>query len=312
MSVLADKLATGEQIITGELPVVDSGGLDAVRRAYEPYAQWCDAMNATDNTAAHAHASNVSVAIAMMRLEIEPIMQVVCRDKNRLAIQADIVGAALHGVENICCLTGDDITAGDEPESRRVFDLDGPTLVAVASGLARGEYLSGRPLDPPPPLVIGAVENPGAPPLAYRAHRALKKVLAGARFLQLQICYEEPALEQFMAECVRLGVTEKAAVLPSICLAGGVRAFSFMNDEVPGISVPQPVIDRIAGAQTPKEEAFELACEQAEHALSLPGVRGLHLISFRKDDAVARLCERVGIPTRQERASVGHGSHVTV
>ena len=312
MSRLADKLASGERIITGELPVVDSGGLAAVQRVYEPYAEWCDAMNATDNTAAHAHASNVSVAIALMRLEIEPILQVVCRDKNRLAIQADIVGAALHGVENICCLTGDDVTAGDEPESRRVFDLDSPAMIGVASGLARGEYLSGRPLDPAPALVIGAVENPGAPPLAYRAHRAMKKVLAGARFLQLQICYEPAVLEGFMAECVRLGVAERAAILPSICLAGGARAFSFMNDDVPGISVPRPVIDRIVSAASPKDEAFELACEQAEHALSLPGVRGLHLISFRKDDAVARLCERVGIPSRQERASVGHGTHVTV
>ena len=115
MSRLADKLASGERIITGELPVVDSGGLAAVQRVYEPYAELCDAMNATDNTAAHAHASNVSVAIALMRLEVEPIMQVVCRDKNRLAIQADIVGAALHGVENICCLTGDDVTAPSHP-----------------------------------------------------------------------------------------------------------------------------------------------------------------------------------------------------
>ena len=312
MSSLADKIASGEQIITGELPVVDSGGLDVVRRVHEPYAEWCDAMNATDNTAAHAHASNVSVAIAMLRLEIEPVMQVVCRDRNRLAIQGDIIGAALHGVENICCLTGDDVTAGDEPEARRVFDLDGPSLLGVASALKRGEYLSGRAIDPAPSLVLGAVENPGAPPLAYRAHRALKKVLAGATFLQLQIVYEDALLTEFMAECKRLGVTEKAAVLPSICLAGGARAFQFMNDDVPGISVPQPVIDRINNAADPKEEAFELACEQAAHALSLPGVRGLHLISFRKDDALSRLCERVGIKPRSERASVGHSTPVPV
>ena len=135
-------------------------------------------------------------------------MQVVCRDKNRLAIQADIVGAALHGIENISCLTGDDVTAGDEQEARRVFDLDGPQVIVTAAALARGEYLSGRKLEPAPHLFIGAVENPGAPPLAYRAQRALKKARAGARFLQLQICYEPAQLEAFCAEGARIGLFE--------------------------------------------------------------------------------------------------------
>ena len=150
-------------IVTAELPTIDVGGLDEVRRRLEPLAAVADAVNATDNTAAHAHASNVSIAIALLRLDVEPIMQVVCRDKNRLALQADILGAALHGVVNVACLTGDDVTAGDEPESRRVFDCDGPQLVAIAEGLRNGTTLGGRPLDPAPDLFVGAVENPGAP-----------------------------------------------------------------------------------------------------------------------------------------------------
>jgi len=123
------------------------GGLDAVRTRLEQYEPWVDAVNATDNTSAHAHASNVAVAIALKLLGVEPIMQIVCRDKNRLAILSDIVGAALHGVENICCLTGDDVTAGDEPEARRVFDLDGPQAIVTAAAIGRGEYLSGRPIE---------------------------------------------------------------------------------------------------------------------------------------------------------------------
>src|SRR6478672_3140723 len=126
------------------MPVIDGGGLDAVRTRLEQYEPWVDAVNATDNTSAHAHASNVAVAIALKLLGVEPIMQVVCRDKNRLAIQADIVGAALHGIENISCLTGDDVTAGDEQEARRVFDLDSPQLIALARVLESGRYLSGR------------------------------------------------------------------------------------------------------------------------------------------------------------------------
>ena len=129
-------------------------------------------------------------------------MQLVCRDRNRLALQADIVGASLHGIENICCLTGDDVTAGDEPEARRVFDLDRPQLIALARGMAAGHYLSGRAIEPAPQLFIGAVENPGAPPYAHRVRRATKKALAGARFLQLQLCFEPERLEAFMAAAV--------------------------------------------------------------------------------------------------------------
>ena len=120
-------------------------------------------------------------------------MQLVCRDRNRLALEADIAGAGLHGIENICCLTGDDVTAGDEPEARRVFDLDSIQLLATASALASGTYLSGRKIDPAPRLFLGAVENPGAPPYDYRVDRALKKVRAGARFLQLQVGFETGA-----------------------------------------------------------------------------------------------------------------------
>jgi methylenetetrahydrofolate reductase (NADPH) len=239
-------------------------------------------------------------------------MQVVCRDKNRLAIQADIVGAALHGIENISCLTGDDVTAGDEREARRVFDLDGPQVIVTAAALARGEYLSGRKLEPAPHLFIGAVENPGAPPLAYRAQRALKKARAGARFLQLQICYQPEQLEAFCAEGARIGLFQHTALLPSICLVAGARPLEFMDADVPGISVPAATIERVKNAADPREEAFELAVEQARHALAQPGVRGLHLISFRKDDAVGRLCERLGIPTTKERDASGHGSAVTV
>jgi methylenetetrahydrofolate reductase (NADPH) len=312
VSKLEQKLAGDGLVITGELPVVDGGGLEAVREKLEQYEPWVDALNATDNTAAHAHASNVSVAIALLNLGMEPIMQIVCRDKNRLAIQADIVGAALHGVENISCLTGDDVTAGDEPEARRVFDLDGPQAIVTAAAIARGEYLSGRKIQPAPHLFIGAVENAGAPPLEYRAARALKKARAGARFLQLQIGYEPAHLEAFCAEWARMGIFRRTALLPSICLVGGARSLEYMDSVVPGISVPPAVIERVKNAADPREEAFELAVEQGRHALAQPGVRGLHLIAFRKDDVVGRLCERLGIPSTKERDASGHGSTVAV
>ena len=285
-------------IVTAELPMIDTGGFPAVQRHLDQLNPWVDAINATDNTAAHAHASNVAMAVAMAKLGAEPIMQVVCRDKNRLALQADIVGASMFGVENICCLTGDDVTAGDEPEARRVFDLDGPQLVQLATTLASGQYLSGRTLDPAPHLFIGAVENPGAPPYAYRAERTIKKLQAGARFFQLQICYHPDRLEQFMAEVVRLNVTTAAAFLPTVCLIRGARALRFMNEHVPGISVPDDTIRRVETATDPKEAAYQLVLEQAKHALSLPGVRGLHIADFRHDDSVGRLVTDLGLADR--------------
>lgn len=313
MSRLRELVEDGQSlIVTGEAPTVDGGDVADFGDRVAEIASWADAVNATDNPAAHAHASNVAVAIALCRHGIEPVLQVVARDKNRIACQADIVGAALHGVENVCCLTGDDVTAGDEPEARRVFDLDGPQLVHVAARLSGGRYLSGRTLDPAPRLFVGAVENPAAPPLEHRAQRAAKKVAAGARFLQLQICYHPRRLERFVHVLHEDGLTERAAVLQTIVLVRNARALSFMDANVPGIDVPAGTITRVREATDPGEAAYQLALEQAEHALSLPGVRGLHITDFRHDGAVSRLCRDLGIPTKEERRANAHRAQLPV
>lgn len=312
MSRLRELVEGDDVILTGEAPTLDTGGLDALAAKVEEMAGWVDAVNATDNTAAHAHASNVAVAIALRQLGIEPVLQVVCRDKNRLAIQADLLGAAMHGVENVCCLTGDDVTAGDEPEARRVFDLDGPQLVRVATTLARGRTLSGRTVDPPPSLFVGAVENPAAPPFEHRARRAAKKVLAGARFLQLQICYHPERLEGFVSHLRESGTADRVALLPTIALVRGARALAFMHRSVPGIDVPEATLALVERAPDQSEAAYQLALEQARHALSLPGVRGLHLTDFRHDGAVSRLCRDLGIPTTKERRAHAHRAPLPV
>jgi methylenetetrahydrofolate reductase (NADPH) len=312
MSRLEDALGAGRFVVTAELQTVDTGGLDAVQERFGPYEDFVDAVNATDNTAAHAHASAVAVAIALKQLGMEPVMQLVCRDRNRLALEADIVGAALHGVENLCCLTGDDVTAGDEPEARRVFDLDSPQLIATARALADGHYLSGRKLEPAPHLFIGAVENPAAPPYDHRVDRALKKVSAGARFLQLQICFERGHLERFMQQAVSSGLAAKAALIPSICLVRSPSALRFIDENVPGISVPAEFIERVESADDPEEACFQIGLELARHAASLPGVAGLHLISFRREAGIARLCGELEIPTRAERESNGYRHPVAV
>ena len=312
MSRLEDALAAGRFVVTAELLTVNAGGLDAVRDRFEPYEDYVDATNATDNTAAHAHASALAVAIALKQLGMEPVMQLTCRDRNRLALEAEIAGAALHGVENICCLTGDDVTAGDEPEARRVFDLDSIQLLALCSSLARGSYLSGRTIDPAPRLFLGAVENPAAPPYDYRVELAWKKVRAGARFLQLQVGFEPQRLAAFMAEAVETGLATACALIPSICLVRAPSAFRYMDENVPGITVPRETIERCESAPDPEQACFDVACELAEHARSLPGVAGLHLISFRREAGIARLCQRLSIPTRSEREMSGYRRPVAV
>jgi len=276
-------------IVTAEFPSVNSGSLDTIATLLEPILPHVHAINATDNPAAHAHSSNVAIAVALQTLGAEPILQVVCRDKNRLALQSDIMGAALFGVRNVCALTGDDVTAGDEPQARRVFDLDGPQLIKVASGLAEGHYLSGREITDPPDLFIGAVENPSAPPMDYRVQRAALKADAGARFLQLQIGYHPERLEAFVRGCVENGVAARTALLPTICLTRTARALGFMNDKVPGISVPDDLRARVSAAADPGEESYTVALELARHALSLTGVAGIHVADFRHDGSLGRL-----------------------
>lgn len=282
-------------IVTAEFPSIDGGTLDTVKAKLDPILPYVDAINATDNPAAHAHASNVSIAIALKLLGADPILQVVCRDKNRIAAQADVVGAALHGVTNVCALTGDDVTAGDEPQARRVFDLDGPQLVRVMDGLREGRYVSGRKLDPAPDLFVGAVENPFAPPHHYRIERARLKSDAGARFLQLQIGYEPERLATFVAGCVENGTTERTALLPSICLTRSAKALEFMHDKVPGIVVPEALRRRVALAADVAEESYQVALELAQKFLATPGVAGIHVTDFRHDGSLARLVTDLGL-----------------
>lgn len=293
MSHLRDLLENSdEKVFTCEFPIINGAGMAKLISTVERLAPWFDASNATDNPAAHAHASNTAIAIAVKTHGLEPIMQIACRDKNRLAIQADMIGASLHGIENISLMTGDDVTAGDEPESKRVFDLDSAQAISVANSLNNGVYLSGRSIKPPTNFYIGAVENAAAPPLEYRVQRALKKHRAGARYLQLQICYHADRLENFCEGVAN--VAPALHLLPTIVLLKGARQLHFMNDKVPGIDVPQGIIERVEKSSDQLEAAYQLALEQARHALAQPRVRGLHIADFRHDDTLVRLMKDLG------------------
>ena len=293
MSKLQELIENTDQLVfTAEFPSIDGGGMEKVAKEVERLRPWFDAVNSTDNAAAHAHASNLAVAIAIKQHGLEPVMQIAQRDQNRLAVQADSMGAALHGIKNICLMTGDDVTAGDEPETRRVFDLDGPIAIKVAEILRNGTYLSGRKINPAPNLFISAVENPGTHPLEYRVDRAIKKQRAGAKWLQLQLCFHKDRLENFCKGVAAYGTN--LPIFPNVILIKGAKGMQFMNENVRGINIPQELIDRVAKAADPAEEAYQLTLELAQHALSQPGVRGLHITDFRHDDSLARLMSDLG------------------
>jgi methylenetetrahydrofolate reductase (NADPH) len=293
MSLLREKLEnTNDVVFTAEFPSVDGGGMASVERNAARLAPWFDAVNATDNPAAHAHTSNTTTAIAMKMFGLEPIMQIVCRDKNRLAIQSDMMGASLHGITNLSLLTGDDVTAGDEPEARRVFDIDSAQAINIARIMGEGSYLSGRAINPAPDFYLGAVENAAAPPFDYRIQRALKKYRAGAKFLQLQICYHPDRLEAFCKGVAHIAPDLK--LIPTVVLVKGAKGLGFMNDKVPGIDVPASTLARVQNASDPSVEVNKLTLELAQHALSLPGVRGLHITDFRHDDTLDRFMNDLG------------------
>jgi len=203
-------LRSGRFAVTAELNPPDSADPQSVYARALLLAEVCDGINATDASGAHVHMSSVGVCALLTRAGYEPVMQVSCRDRNRIAIQGDLLGAAAMGVCNVLCLTGDGVQVGDQPEAKAVFDLDAITLLRTARILRDEQrFLSGRKLDVAPRLFLGAAANPFAPPYDFRLQRLAKKVTAGADFIQTQYCYDVPRLRQFMAAVCDLGLHEK-------------------------------------------------------------------------------------------------------
>jgi methylenetetrahydrofolate reductase (NADPH) len=207
-------LRSGRFAVTAELNPPDSADPQSVYERALVLAEVCDAINATDASGANVHMSSVGVCALLTRAGYEPVMQVSCRDRNRIAIQGDLLGAAAMGVRNVLCLTGDGVQAGDQPEARPVFDLESITLLRTARMLRdQGHFLSGRKLDVRPKFFLGAAANPFVPPYEFRPQRMAKKVEAGAEFFQTQYCFDFPRLCQFGALCVDLGLHGRAYIL---------------------------------------------------------------------------------------------------
>jgi methylenetetrahydrofolate reductase (NADPH) len=298
-------LRAGEFVVTAELHATDGADPAEVRAVAEPLRGKVDAVNCTDNSAAHPHISPLAAARIVLEDGLEPIVQLGCRDRNRIGLQADLLGAAALGARNVLLMTGDDVSAGDHPETKPIFDIDSMHAIRTARIMRDdGVYLSGRRLSTPPPLFIGAVENPFAPPVDYRPIRLAKKVEAGAEFIQTQICFNVERMRAFMARAVDLGVTERAWVLGGVYVPRSARAAQYLRDEVPGIDVPEEVVRRLSSMppERQEDEGVRLAIEICEEVRRMHGVAGLHLMSIRGERAIARVIEGLGLLPRPATA----------
>jgi methylenetetrahydrofolate reductase (NADPH) len=291
-------LLDGGFAVTVELETTDGADPASVYRLADGLRGHVDAVNCTDNSAAHTHVSAVAAARLLIDRGVEPIVQLACRDRNRLALQADILGAAALGVRNIVCMTGDDVTAGDHPEAKPIYDLDSLHLLRIARIMRdSGTYVSGRALDDPPNVLIGAVENPFAPPHDYRPMRLGKKLEAGAEFVQTQICFNVERLRLFMARSKELGLLDRAWVLGGVFIPRSARAVRYLRDEVPGIDVPDEVLRRIEGVppERQREEGVRMALEIVEQLRTIPGLAGIHLMSIKNVEGILRVIDEAGL-----------------
>ena len=223
-------LRAGLFAVTAELNPPDSADPHEVYDAALVLSQVCDAINATDASGAHCHISSVAICALLCRAGYSPVLQISCRDRNRIAIQGDVLGAAAMGVHNVLCLTGDDVSVGDQPGAKAVFDLDSIQLLQTIRAMRdQGHYLSGRKISVRPRLFLGAVSNPFAPPFEWRPHRLAKKIEAGADFIQSQYCFDVPRLKTFMQQVRDLGLHEKAYFLVGVGPLRYDRAAEFMR-----------------------------------------------------------------------------------
>ncbi len=239
-------LREGMFAVTAELNPPDSANPDSVLTAAHPLADVVDAINLTDASGANVHISSLASSALLLQAGFDVVMQMSCRDRNRIALQGDLLGAAALGVKNVLCLTGDDVSAGDQPEAKRVFDFDSLHLLNTARIMRDdGVFLNGRKIVPPPRLFLGAVENPFAPPLAWRAQRLEKKWQAGADFIQTQYVFDVPVFREFMARVRDLGLHEHLYILAGVGPLKSAKAAEYMRTHVPGVVIPNSIIDRL-------------------------------------------------------------------
>lgn len=300
-SSLEEILRAGHFAVTAELNPPDSADPEDVYKAAKVLAEVCDGINAVDASGANCHTSSVAMCALLTRVGYEPVYQVTCRDRNRIALQGDMLGAAAMGVLNVLCLTGDDVTSGDQPEAKRVFDFDSIQLLRTARTMRdQGVFLSGRKITTPPCFFLGAVANPFVPPYEWRPQRLAKKIAAGADFIQTQYCFDVPRIQEYMRQVRDLGLDKQVYILVGVGPLRSAKAAEFMRSKVPGVVIPDEIVNRLQ--KTPKErhqeEGKQICIEIIEQVKEIEGVAGIHIMAYRQEELVANIVKESGLLPR--------------
>jgi len=300
-SNLEKVLRAGHFAFTGECGPPTGANVEALKKKAAHLKGMVDAVNITDNQTAVVRMPSWAASLIVMQEGVEPNFQMVCRDRNRLAAQSDVLGVYAHGIRNMLCLSGDHQKFGNHPDAKNVYDIDSMQLIHTVKTMRdEGKFLNGQDIDVPPKIFIGAASNPFAEPFEYRVHRLAKKIAAGADFVQTQCIYNMDRFREFMKQAVDMGLHEKCYILPGVTPMKSVGMALYMSRSVPGMDVPEDLIKRLRGAGKGKvaEEGIRFALEQIEEFKEMEGVAGVHLMAIEWEHRVPEIAERAGMLPR--------------
>jgi len=285
--------------VTAEIGPPKSASAESVRRHTKEMRGSADAFNLTDNQTAMSRMSSIACAMVLIQEGLEPVVQMTCRDRNRIAMQSDILGASALGVRNVLCISGDHQTFGNMKEAKNVYDVDSvQELMILRKMRDEGKLWSGDELEVAPELFLGAAANPFADPFEFRVTRLAKKVKAGADFIQTQSIYDMERFERWMALVRARGLHEKVHILAGVMPLKSHKVALYMKNKVAGMIVPDAIVERLKAAKDPKEEGVRLCVEQIEHLRSIEGVRGVHIMAMAWEEKVPEIVRRSGLLPR--------------
>lgn len=295
-------IQAGHLAVTSECGPPRDGRPEVVEKKAATLKGCVDAVNITDNQTAVVRQCSLASCIRLRLLGLEPVLQMVTRDRNRIALQSDLLGATSFGIHNVLCLTGDHQRFGDHPNSINVFDMDSTGLIQTVKLMRdEGRLLGGYQMEHGrPQMFIGAAENPFADPFEIRVLRLAKKVAAGAQFIQTQCIYNMEKFKLWMERVRDAGLHEKVAILAGLTPMKNVGMARYMKNRVPGIDVPDEIIKRLSGVPKEKQaaEGIEIILEQIDELRQLPGIRGFHIMAIEWEEKVPEIVERAGLLPR--------------
>ncbi len=300
-SNLEKVLKAGHFALTGECGPPKGANVEHLKEKLQHLKGMVDAVNITDNQTAVVRLASWAACTIMIQEGMEPNFQMVCRDRNRLAIQSDILGVYAMGVRNMLCLSGDHQRFGNHPEAKNVYDIDSIQLIALVKKMRdEGKFLNGEDIDVPPKLFIGAASNPFADPFEFRVYRLKLKIEAGADFIQTQCIYNMKKFREFMKRAVDMGLHERCHILAGITPLKSVGMARYMASAVPGMDVPDELIKRLKGAGKGKvaEEGIKIAIEQIQEMKEIEGVAGVHLMAIEWEHRVPEIVKMAGLYPR--------------